>query len=205
MEFEFEFEWGGSSGSGSGSGSRIKYLEFELREFEQFEFEFEFQFGWGTLCTWWTKRWWVPRKEVNEVTQQKKQNANTIEGVKNMHRQSWPSWDDCKKVTLTASWNYRTNQKSGIFPKYWDFTKFPSTSWTFRGISALVETVTVGWPKDFKAPHHGRHEDWLFGNLPDGPTVPLEVWNPMKAYDLHLKIGEKPGSVMGSDLTTRWS
>lgn len=39
----------------------------------------------------------------NKVTQQKKQNANTIEGVKNMHRQYCPSWDDCKKVTLTAS------------------------------------------------------------------------------------------------------
>lgn len=158
-------------------------------------------------CTWWTKRWWVPRQEVNKVTQQKKQNANTIERVLKICIVS-PA-----PVGMTArKWHlqlHRTNQKkyaiSGIFPKYWDFSKFPSTSWTPREISAPVETVTVGWLKDFKAPHHGRHEDWLFGNLPDRPTVPLEVWNPMKAYDLHLKIGEKPGPVMGSDLTTRWS
>ena len=32
-------------------------------------------------CTWWTKRWWVPRQEVKKVTQQKKQNAKTIEDV----------------------------------------------------------------------------------------------------------------------------
>ena len=158
-------------------------------------------------CTWWTKRWWVPQQEVNKVTQQKKQNANTIERVLKICIVS-PA-----PVGMTArKWHlqlHRTNQKKTC--NQWDFPQisgFHQISINFLNSQHNFGTRgngSVGWIKDFKAPHHGRHEDWLFGNLPDRPTVPLEVWNPMKTYDLHLKIGEKTGPAIGSDLTTRWS
>jgi len=40
--------------------------------------------------------------EQSHPTKEAKRQHNR-EGVKNMHRQSCPGWDDCKKVTLTAS------------------------------------------------------------------------------------------------------
>lgn len=70
-------------------------------------------------CTWWTKRWWVPRQEVNKVTQQKKQNANTIERVLKICIVS-PA-----PVGMTArKWHlqlHRTNQKKSC--NQWDFPK----------------------------------------------------------------------------------